>query len=610
MKYLMIFFFVSLIMVSCSKEADRISLEQANWMFPINSDTKVQKVTPVDTVYAYSLLEMQLDNNFFEPQMREEIYYIYQCDSAECMVDGKRIQIVYQFSDGVKATRKRLLVNPHTVFKGGQKFNIRIYGRWLYSPVPGAIPDSNAWKQLKSNSIDVEYPIKGRLHSSNAFRTKGLVVKTVNITYTPRVSVNLPPERSIQFHGNWFKYEIDYSMKQISGTEIEIDHKIEGDSLISFSYSGFLENNQTYLFSIKAKWQVKRQGSDVWQACDAQHDETLTFELNTNGKTKNELISDAGVEYSYPVNRQFNFLKGEYNKGYIHFKEAGINNWFKNELPRVIIENVKSGAKLEVKAAYNSVYDMVEYPLDGAGLNNSEVYKVSFVDELDGTLRYGYYFKTSQYNTFKEKWEIVSNAVCKSGWARRTIYDWGVSWNSHAMQKNIMLDGEGFDDAEQFNYLIQYETHVPDSWKSTADWQVFFEPSLQFESKDFNDIKSKYGFPPLRGIWMFNSIPLRLSDSSLNGEIVYPKRSEYVLMWLVQNYFYKYAYDAGVESKKIPESARTDWQQKAALGYTGMPRLWLDFVFQANDVCPLVNVYYVLPGIKIETTVIRDMVFE
>lgn len=443
--------------------------------------------------------------------------------------------------------------------------------------------------------------------SSSELSTDIVTPFTVKVNYLPQREIRVP-----QIKTGFLRYNLFYKLTGEEG-DIEMDYEISNDSTLVLYSKKPLTYNKNYVLRVFAEWQKKIGNDGVWEDCGDKYKEEI-FQYVVTNVTLNELILDkSDFIFQYPLDRQFNYLEEEYTKGYFRLtsdkqKQLMLNTYTIN------LRNVNTAVSNTLELIYNESLDVFEYELQPNFLENESVYEISLLSETTEVI-YSYYFKTSKYNSFSEKWNMLKS--CFEGkWREYAGFD-GYPYSEvapHVQNINVTIYEETLDYYESNKNrfsgpvmpLIQIETHVPQEWKRTAEWQIYTWSSLTYE-RQHTDCK-KYGFPPLRAIYFLapDRYTIKLSDQSITGNIEYPDMpSRGIMVWEVQNFMRYDASSASTFANAVNEYERDQYQDIAANNYQGMYRLYLDFAL-GDDVYPLVDVYYVLPGLKIETTKISD----
>jgi hypothetical protein len=580
-----------------------------------SEDSLIVSTSPGQTVYAFSEFRFVLSNTITSWRKNGNVFYKFEYDSVDCLLNNKPALIGYEFSSDYH-DGKFVEIKPVTGFAEPGKLKFTVYGSWYYTPNPDNYQQEDGWELLETLSEDVEYTVINRPVPQKVLQGFSDSEKNVSPYYVPRVQFNYLPGEELRLELTesakilYFKYDLGYSLGQ-NGTSIDLTPEFTNDSTVVLNYKGELLPGQDYTLSVSAHWYRRYAGSNNWEDCGGQFNETVSQALHvTNGAGFS--LDGEGVLFSYPLDRQFNFLKGEYDKGYIKLKDPEAQKWFENDPPLVTIKNVKTGAEAHETSVYNSAHDIVEYALSPGFFNNNEVYKITFSGAEDPVEVYSYYFKTSRYNTFTEKWEGDIKDAFGDKWRDIEINYLGESKSSHLEKiytrcRDEILDFYESNLTDGLLPLIVGETHVPGEWEGAADWEIYSCPALEFDRRDMPE--KKYGFPPLRAIYFLSSDTwaIKLSDNSLSGNIEYPGLPTFgSLAWEVQNLMRYDAEKAWDNAGDVPYAQRTSCQQAAASNYPDMPRIWYDFAYE-GDTYPLTDFLYVLPGIDSVTTRIKDV---
>jgi len=327
-------------------------------------------------------------------------------------------------------------------------------------------------------------------------------------------------------------------------------------------------------------------------------------------------LTEDDFAVTYPMNRQLNFLRKEYDKGYFILNGGyGQMKMFDRRIYVMIKDVLEEDFTGQEEIVYNPKLNVLEYWMPTNMLLPRRVYNVEIRDMATDQTLYEYFFATSKFDNFTEKWETL-----KDGFGSR-FRRW-INWHDYAHRHNMHYSEEVLDLYEtEYNAiiyesvnnrpetmpLIQFETHVPESWKNTADWLIYEQPSLTFRRS--SSWEKKYGFPPVRAIG-FSATPVFLTDEQCTTGNINISSNSFGFFWIVQGMTRWDASSASVNARITPEAQRTEWQNIAANNYPDLPRLDLDFVVVINnkrpDDYPPMDVFYVLPGINIETTIIRN----
>ena len=182
---------------------------------------------------------------------------------------------------------------------------------------------------------------------------------------------------------------------------------------------------------------------------------------NINYQTK-ELVDDAisseNIKSTYPVANQLYFLPKEYPNGIVNLKESVEINLNPNIEYYAIITNNETQLKDSTKASFNEKEHRFEYPLPN--FDNSTIYNLKFkaINTLteDQSIVLDYYFRSSKYNTFIEKF---NNWGVTAGYSSEITYPsvYEISCYLFCIENTEYIDME-----EQYN-LIHVEFDIENS---------------------------------------------------------------------------------------------------------------------------------------------------
>lgn len=587
---------VSAVLASCKKD-DPVSPERAEEAVSSIRLNAAITATSNGPLYAYSTIELILDEDHVMLAHLRGVYLMWTYDSISVEIEGVRTKITYDID--IENNRATIAPDPYFAITG--TLTLTLHMSILYSPTPDALPvDNSDWRLLRTETETVQYRVFNSL-PGQALKQPAQGTVNATIYYVPSVGVRMSPDN--------YKYEITPSLS-LNGTPKPLIADRANDSLYYFNYTGTLESGRTYALSVTAKWYHKT--GETWASCDARFDETVTWLINTT-ENASITLSAEDFEFSYPSDRQVNFLRKEYGKGYFRLYDREKMKMMDHHRSYIRIKDVKYEDFMagQEEIAFNSTLNVLEYVMPNI-LEPQRVYKAEIMEAATGQALCAYFFRTGKFDNFMEKWTALQTSfISKEKWRDlQTIEDYWV----HIQKFNIKNPEEILDWYEADGHhpeimpLIQFETHVDEWWKTTSDWLIYGQPSLLFNRR--NDGYKKFEFPPVRAI-VFEASPVLLSDEQcVSGNVTLPTYPEYksVFSWYVQAMTYWDSFSARDNAQKIPKAQRTKWQIIAAEDYKDMPYLNLDFVFgDPPDSYPLMDAFYVLPGINVETTVIRNI---
>ncbi|MCG8697742.1 MAG: hypothetical protein MI922_06785, partial [Bacteroidales bacterium] len=444
------------------------------------------------------------------------------------------------------------------------------------------------------------------------FSTKSL---TVDIFSSISLYLNYAPSKTLQVENGYLKYELKYWL-QNGDKDIALNTSHISDSLVIIDSKELLSLGTSYTFRVQATWFYSVDTLIGWQPCSDEYIEEISQVIQSKSDIPGISLDSSDFITHYPLIRQYNFLPKEYDKGYLILQPRK-HRHFLAVMDKVTITSLNENKSISSELSQNADLKIFEYSIPGNFLQNNAIYEVSVYANHSNNPVYSYHFKTSKYNSFTEKWEVIKNSFGGKWRDYISSDDLPYSTNSrHVQAINNTIYEENLDyyegNSNRFNTssmpLIQYETQVPYSWLNTVEWQIYQQPSLTF-NRQITDCK-KYGFPPVRAIYHIvnEKWSVKLNDKEIETNSIQPPELPVlcIFVWEVQNFMRMDVASSISTSESIPIDDRTEWQNLAVDGYHNMPRLWLDFAL-GDDVYPKLDALYVLPGINVVTTRITDI---
>lgn len=308
-----------------------------------------------------------------------------------------------------------------------------------------------------------------------------------------------------------FKISLDeFTVKQ-NGTPLTADIRWNGDKTVAaLNPFDILPPNQDLILEVALSFKEKRGG--IWQVAVSEGEnlvERHTVRFKTG--TAPDHIPPDNVAYSYPQVNQFNYYKNEYTQGYITLKR-GQPYLFEasTEWSQIIRLEVNGGQRIEIPVSYVTNARELRMTMP-QNLLNDRIYKISVMNvprgtlsvvdanirtatatvsgndpeneltvktkQAEGTIKegqekelYATYFRTSRYNTFREK--IVS-ADPSTGWR-------------DPISAGVHLIGSNIGGPEPFSYdeiygsaerpaLIQMEADLSgNSWYQNSVYPIVY----------------------------------------------------------------------------------------------------------------------------------------
>jgi hypothetical protein len=300
---------------------------------------------------------------------------------------------------------------------------------------------------------------------------------------------------------------------------------------------------------------------------------------------------------TYPISRQFHFLKDEYNKGYFLPKDRVLAKYLTNNDLFVTIYDIINNESENAIIKYNENNNSFEYDLPTEFLKNEIIYKLSlFNSENEDESIYDYHFRTSYYNTFTEKWNGEGLLSSYSNmWSMSQLRPGESLIIGYSFGMNVFPVNEEMDRYENNSStlmssefpLIQFSSEIPEIMQGTSELALY---SIDNITINRDDKYEKFGYPPLDAIY-FSGDRLFLSDEYING-------GEYIL-GNIYTWVYFVTALAALDLDPVVARVNSAYPDKEKIR---------DKVTGLKIELPSMEISYVLPGINIATTTFNNYV--
>ncbi len=328
----------------------------------------------------------------------------------------------------------------------------------------------------------------------------------------------------------------------------------DNDSTVLTPNSPFLPNS-TVTIEVMSHWEVKSDNNFIRPENSPDIFNSSTFETD---KVSIEKIEQSNVEYSYPFDKQYHFLQGEYDKGFIKLilpqNELFENAKTEETSPFKLSITNNTGYTYESVATYNSNEQTVNYSMP-SNLDNESIYKLQILNSnnSDSKIIYEIYFRTSAYNTFEEKMETVGDVIP----LRYYVYP-----SVHFLYGYYSDIPECFDEFEMIPLigLIRFELdpstpyykrfHYPLIYENMDKYEVSFNRNEMLNSEaisqlfsysyinDYNiDLDENIPIPPLNAFCILqDTINNKLTEEQIEANNAPKIESQLVQFKCVYNY--------------------------------------------------------------------------
>lgn len=373
----------------------------------------------------------------------------------------------------------------------------------------------------------------------------------ISVFSSPQVSFNMPVAKPFSMLNNFDEvatYRIKLDEIRLMNDKTPITGAIEIDAdgtSATLKQRDILPGLSTLTAS--ARVYIERQNGAKWDALTVNgkidyESKAATFTTGEEPKT----ISWDNVAYAYPVKNQYNFLPGEYKKGYIKLKygQPGLFKTVDNEGKNYSITSALTSGQKQVVSSIVSydegmaqvnfdipaglskemvyTYNIIRASLDGEkGADNVTSKENTTVDEdgdettiaenaLKGTANsdankelIAYSFRTSKYNTFAEKMSAVTNS--QDVFDIATGYTTVIGSRFDLSESFDKFDVEG-DGSFSTKPLITLKAGLNNAWLQNKLLPLLyndypFAPSMVVS----RDLATTGGIPPLEAVRLYNN---------------------------------------------------------------------------------------------------------
>ncbi|MDA3893274.1 MAG: hypothetical protein PF517_16550 [Salinivirgaceae bacterium] len=533
-------------------------------------------------VYEYSQIALDLNQELRRTYSRvEPVSYFLYYDSVTVHENDNQILVNYNIQDQDSA-----FLYSKNKFTKGSTLKVTLWASWYYKDKEGSdyTNGDEMFFGIEKEEIQINVQNIQVLETLSSFKD----AKYDNTIYfVPQFRIDYKPNEIFSHprygYNDKYKFELEYLLKRENGEELQLTEVVT-DSLVYLTYEGSLELNSKYTCKVNANWFVKHMFDD-WILCE-DYVETIEKEFTTMPIIDLDLTNQ-NFDVTYPLYRQCNFLIDEYSKGYFRPSDRELVKYFSEQTFYVKFSDIESSDSITMNANYNNQLDVFEYDIPDDYLELEHIYSVSFFIDSNEKAVYNYHFRTSMYRSFEEKW-IKEELLTEGG-------TWGVP-GSTGIRINVWPVNERMDGYESIACgdvatqlpLIQFKSQIPEEWKETKQYQIYFVRNLIID-RDAND--QKFGLPPIDAIQFCNT-PFFLSDGHINGEPYEFIDFGHNWTWNVIGQMFQ-----DYENNK----------SKAGIALDSFDDLNINFGVGGNAFeFPLIDISYVLPGINVATTTFEN----
>lgn len=398
--------------------------------------------------------------------------------------------------------------------------------------------------------------------------TPGNGDKDVSVFAAPQLLLNVAAETEMTIEDNrgekgTYRIILDhFTVKKEDGTKVE-GKSVRSDDGLSYTFDPEEAFESTTPYTVSARVLFQKKSSGRWvtyteDGGDYAEEKTIRF---TSGKRPDHILPEH-ILCAYPQLRQYNFYPKEWNDGYILVKEN--YSYLFTTVPegymqRVRVETLDGKGKditfsSKTISQYGAKYE-IDFNLSGLQFGKNEIYRLSVLNipkeqakidanvsrsetavsdeitqrkiEAEGELDIletkeltSYCFRTSKFNTFKEKvaYLKLSGNVVVSG--------------SDALIKNMTrnLITDEFPDGFEYQYLDSKTGFSKDNMivmtplLDQTEWyknSIFIHAYKEYKASQLSNKDTRYyNFPPNNAMIVFNAYFAqhdRLNDNEINS---------------------------------------------------------------------------------------------
>lgn len=451
---------------------------------------------------------------------------------------------------------------------------------------------------------------------------------SVDVFDKPQVVFNVPINTVID---SYYRVSIaEFTVVKADGTKVDGDYALSDDNLTCvFNIKEPYENGASYKVDVKVRFETEVvtnwrkviaddgdeywDGDRAWQIINDIDGNEYIKEITTEFTAGNRPMSfnPKHILYSYPADRQRNFLPKETNLAYmiLDFDYSYLLNEYKTKgYEQKICIKPFGGETTTLDFTYTTATNgcgrgEIDYSFAGFHFDNNVIYHLAVVNiakdssQTDASVPYEIYaidFRTSSYNTFPEKMNNISYDTL--GVFRQSAGTIGqLIWNFKDMSEVV----ESFDLCD-YNYYQQTNSLLRVNLDyDNCQWYKEKIAPLIYENEDVLSIVGNYT-PPTTNVYdIFVVDACLLTDEEVETGVFAEHSNFSAFNCNASIYIDNDYYEIKVKLANTPEDKLTEGA-KVLLATDNLPSL-----IEGNY--PM-KIKYTLPGKKIVTSeYVRDM---
>ncbi|MBN1181033.1 MAG: hypothetical protein JXB49_02015 [Bacteroidales bacterium] len=320
---------------------------------------------------------------------------------------------------------------------------------------------------------------------------------SVPVFSSPYLAANFPFDKSITLPNSSQQFRIVLQSFDITQNNTPVPGNTNIlDSIVRFIPNNWLSEATSFNMAIDIKWQKLVDGT--WSDCLDLQDEIIGESVSrsfTTGGGSSTLWNDEDIIATYPVDRQYHFLKSETPYGYVLFTYP-MDNFFANATNglnykyQVRFTENKTNTHYVKDMEYTSANQTAKFFIPQE-LKNETIYQLDFylITNSDDTIDLkSIDFRTSKYNDFKSK----INDLLQNGTTSMNVLAQYAGYNNELMflRLNNTINNELIECFDKAEARIDPETN---GQTGMARLEIVL---------DSNEFYLKYVYPVLYKSWL------------------------------------------------------------------------------------------------------------
>lgn len=423
------------------------------------------------------------------------------------------------------------------------KLTVTLHGTWYYEDVEGVKYTDGDTVKFGNEEEKLVFDYENRI--PHKFGGDYLLGEFEGYYFgTLKMSFLKTPEKEYESANNNYKVKLVSKLCSENDT-VNLLYEINDSYHLVFKAEEVPVKDIEYTSRVIAQWWVEKS-SGVWEHCEDSDEvyEKVFYSGSVTG------LDHDRIKVTYPLFRQCNYLKDEYDKGYIKMKHVEFDKYI-NDLDVVVkCTSFDSELLFASELSYNESLAINEYDVPTHLFENGEIYKLSFIDQDTEKEVYSYHFRTSIYSSFEEKW-VGEQLLAEN-------LTWSFPGAGSELRMNVYPVSERMDSYEAYHTdedysikpLIQFNSTIPEEWNNSKQLKLYSIADNNLARA--NEVQI-FGAPPTDAMF-FRAIEWLLTDENIKNNTFAFNDGGHNWRWKVLEYIYsdynlnKTNYQARLES--------------------------------------------------------------